>query len=79
MLSLVVVVLGFSVETAPDVVGETPSDENPESPVHDLSIKNVGVDVQEAVSLVRGNSSVPVSSGWESSSVSCKSYKDVRG
>jgi hypothetical protein len=67
VLSLVVVVLAFGVDTGPNVVGQTPSDDGPESPVGDLSVKNVGVDVKESVSFNRTDSSVPVSSGWESS------------
>lgn len=73
MLSFTIVILGFVVDTCEDVIGQTPSDDDPEGPVDNLCVQNVSVDVQESVSLVGTDSSIPVSSDWESSGVSGES------
>ena len=61
VLSLAVVGLRLGVDSIPNVVGQAPAYEGPESPVGYFGVENVGVDVEEPVSLVGADSPVPVS------------------
>jgi len=78
VLSLFVVGLCLGVDSVPDVVGESPADENPERPVSYLGVQDVGVDVKVSVSLEGADSSVPVSCGWESAGVGGEALKLAR-
>src|SRR3990167_5147641 len=75
--SFVIVPSFLDPDTGEDMVGQTPNQENEEAVVCHLGVQSVGVQVEESVSLERGNSGPPVSGCRESSAVQLHQTLDV--
>lgn len=69
VFSLAIMLRSTSVNSIPNMVGHTPTQDYPKAPIDNLSVQDMSVDIEEPISLIRTNPSIPVSGSWEFTSV----------